>query len=363
MWNKKWMHSTFLCSTLALGIFALGACSKTTPDADSQSEIQQILIPVKTAYAQVQDLTQSLQFSGTVDAIRRAGLAPAIPGSRVMHIHVQEGQRVTQGQLLVTMEDFQLQQTAAQLRQLEADYNRMATLHKRGSVTAQQYDQIKAAFDAASAGYQLQKKSVELRAPFNGRIIGPHINEGEIFNGMGTDGTPAVISIGQLEKVKVEIMVPEREFSQLRAGQKAYIKADAFPDTLFTGAVTTVNPALHRVTRSARVTIEANNPSMLLKPGMFARVSITAQEFPNVLAVPASAVVMREDAPHVFTVPIQDAPHQSTPVLQPVTTGIIVGGFTQILSGLAAGTKVITDNNTSLTPRTPVWVLTNGKGE
>ena len=355
MLRKKIITSTLVWGTLALALNFTG-CSQKTSDSNQSQLAERIIIPVQAAVAKERNLQHVIDFSGTADAIRRAGLAPAIPGSRVMQIHVEEGQRVTEGQLLVTMEDFQLQQTSAQLRQLEADYNRMATLFKRGSVTAQQYDQIKASLAAAKAAYQLQEKSVELRAPFAGRVIGRHIQAGEIFNGMATDGTPAVVSIGQLSRMKVEIMVPEREFALLRQGQTAHIRADAYPDTLFSGLITTINPALHRVTRSARVVIELNNPAMLLKPGMFTRVQILVREIPQVLAVPNSAIVMRNNSPHVFTVPAQSPPFNTQPELVKVTTGASFGGYTQILEGIQTGTLVITSNNTSLTPQTEVNV-------
>jgi|GEM_PF-935259 len=364
--NKKTMY---LACAAALTAAIVSGCGKK--ETASDVEVEKILIPVRAAEAVKRDVTQSLNFSGNIDAFRRATIAPALAGSRVLRIHVDEGHTVREGQLLATMEDFQLQQSAAQLAQLraqlaqvETDFKRVTTLHSRGSVTQQQFDQakagyeaLKAGFDAAQAGYNLLKKSVELRAPFSGTIIGRYVNEGELYTGVpGVDGVSGVVAVAQLGRMKIEVMVPEQDFVHLRPGQVAHVRTEAYPGMVFEGKIFTVNPALNRMSRTSRVAIEIKNDKQLLKPGMFARVEIVTNTRPNVLAVPASAIVMRDNMPHVFTVTNNTVPYLTKPTLVKVETGLVTDSFAQILSGIEEGTIVLTDNNVSLSNNTDIRV-------
>jgi len=378
-----------VCAAVLTAAFGSG-CGKKKDDGSS-AEVEKILIPVRAAAAVKRDVTQSLNFSGNIDAFRRAAIAPALAGSRVLRIHVEEGQSVSEGQLLATMEDFQLQQSAAQIQQsnaqlaqlraqlaqMEADFKRISTLHSRGSMTQQQFDQAKAGYealkagydaakagnDAARAGYNLLKKSVELRAPFSGTIIGRYVNEGELYTGApGPDGISGVVAVAQLGRMKIEVMVPEQDFVHLRPGQIAHVRTEAYPDTVFEGRIFTVNPALNRMSRTARVAIDIRNDKQMLKPGMFAKVEIVTTTRPNVLSVPSGAIVMRDEKPHVFTVEYNTAPENSTvpyvtkPTLVKVETGLVTDRLAQILSGIEEGTVVLTDNNVSLSNNTDIRV-------
>jgi len=349
-----------LCAAAVVLTAGSGCNRKKEEAADAPAaKVEKIVLPVKAAIAVKRDVTQTLNFSGNIDAFRRAAIAPAVMGSRVLRIFVEEGQPVREGQLLVRMEDFQLRQSEAQLQQLENDYKRMSTLYSRGSVTAQQYEQINSGYSAAKAGYELLKNSVELRAPFSGTVIGKYVNEGEVYTGApGYDGISGVLSVAQLGRMKIEVMVPEQDFVLLRPGQPAQVKVDAFPNMEFDGTIFTVNPALNRMSRTSRVAIEIRNDKQLLKPGMFAKVEIVTNSIKNVLAVPATAIVMRDGEPHVFTVGYQETrPYVTTPTLVKVRTGLVTDKDAQILEGIEENAVVLTDNNVSLSNNTGIRVM------
>ncbi|MDR3012046.1 MAG: efflux RND transporter periplasmic adaptor subunit, partial [Chitinispirillales bacterium] len=206
--------------TLATGL----GCGVKTDAAVVPADVEKILMPVKAAAAVTRDVTQTLSFSGSIDAFRRAAIAPAVMGSRVLNINAEEGQAVREGQVLARMEDFQLRQSEAQLKQLEADYKRMEALYSRGSVTQQQYEQVRTSYTAAKAQYEQLENSVELRAPFSGTVIGRYVNEGEVYTGSpGADGISGVLSVAQLGRMKIEVMAPEQDFVMLRPGQTARV--------------------------------------------------------------------------------------------------------------------------------------------
>jgi membrane fusion protein, multidrug efflux system len=351
---------------VSISILILPGCDKLQKDKDKKditstpaAEIEMIYLPVRASVAVKRDIIQALNFSGSIDAFRRAAIAPAVMGSRVMKIFVDEGSSVKEGQLLVRMEDFQLRQSAAQMSQLESDYKRMSALYSKGSVTAQQYEQVSSGFNAAVAGYELLKNSVELRAPFAGTVIGKYVNEGEVYTGTpGYDGISGVLSIAQLGRMKIEVMVPEQDFVLLRPGQPAQVRCDAYPNIDFEGRIFTVNPALNRMSRTSRVAVEINNDKQMLKPGMFAKVEIVTNSLKDVLAVPATAVVMRNGEANVFIVDRQEkTPYETHPKIVKVKTGLVTDAYAQILEGIDEGMIVLTDNNVSLTNGTNIRVM------
>ncbi len=344
---------------VAAGVMlVIAGCVKKQSKEETVQNVEKIVLPVKAAVASKQDIAKSLKFSGTIDAFKRAVIAPATPGSRVRKIYVEEGQLVRSGQLLATMEDYQLQQSAANLNQLQADYERIKILHERGSVTSQQLDQIKAGYEAAKAGYELLKNSVELRAPYSGTIIGRYFNEGEVYNGApGAAGVAAIVELAQLERMKIEIMVPEQEFVLLRPGQATIVKVDAYPDTVFEGKVYTVNPSLNRMSRTSRVAIEISNPGKLLKPGMFAKVEVVTSTKSGVLAIPSTALVRRDGETYVFTVANKAAPFETKPSIVKVATGMSNDNLTEIVTGVNEGDVVLTENNVSLAENTDINVV------
>ncbi|MDR2578001.1 MAG: efflux RND transporter periplasmic adaptor subunit [Chitinispirillales bacterium] len=327
---------------------------------DSLDDVKRIVLPVKGVAAVKRDVVRSLNFSGDIDAHRRAAIAPAqaAAGSRVLRIYVEEGHEVREGQILARLEDFQLKQLEVRLTQLEADHNRMASLHSRGSVTQQQFEHARTAFTAAKAEYEQLKNSIELRAPFSGTIIGKYVNEGEVYRGVpGYDGTVGILSIAQFDRMKIDVLVSEQELVHLRYGQSAQITFDIFPNRLFEGKISTISPSISRVSRSASVTIDIVDEKRELRPGMFAKVEIAIETRNNVLAVPLSAVVVRGDREaFVFTVENNQAPFAAAPKQVLIRPGLITLRYVEILEGLEENTVVLFSNNALLTEETEVLV-------
>ena len=323
-------------------------------------DVDKIVLPVSGAVAVKRDVVRSLNFSGNIDAHRRAAVAPApaAAGSRIVRIYVEEGQAVAEGQLLVRLEDYQLQQLEAQVAQFEADFNRMASLYSRGSVPAQQYEQAGSALASARAGRDMLKNSIELRAPFSGTIIGRYINEGEIYMGKpGYDGTVGVLSIAQLDRMEIVVMASEQELVHLRYGQPARVTLSAFPERVFEGKVTTINPSINRKSRTANVTIAITDKKKELRPGMFARVEIAVKTVNNVLAVPLTAVMVRGDtAAYVFTVENKETPFKTTPKLTRIKAGLTTLQYVEILEGISEQAIVLIDNHVHLTDETEILV-------
>jgi multidrug efflux pump subunit AcrA (membrane-fusion protein) len=161
---------------------------------------------------------------------------------------------------------------------------------------------------------------------------------GRIYQDSGANVTPQtpialVVSQG---RVRVVLDVPERYIGKVFMGQPAYIKVDAFPDTIFSGKVYRVSPVVDTRTRSAVIEILTDNAGGRLKSGMFSEVRLIVGARAGAVAVPSSAILTENDKSYVF-VPLNGAAMR-----RDVKTGISNGDFTQIAGGLKAGDDVIT---------------------
>lgn len=343
--------------------FLLSGCANKK--AEEKTAIDQIVLPVTAVKVTRGRIENFLTYTGSIDAVTRVVIAPAVPG-RIEKILVDEGRFVSAGQVLVRMDDKQLIQVKASYETAEKTYARIKALHERGSATVQQLEQAGAAFEAAKAGYEQMLSSVELRAPFSGTIIGKYYNDGEIYSTMkpGPEGLGAILSLAKLNKMKIEVKVPELDYARISTGIPAFISVDALATRNFTGKVSKVSPALDMRSRTATITIEIDNDQKTIRPGMFARVRIVTEYKDSVLIVPTKALVTRNDSTFVFKVKTGTVPYETRPIPLSVHQGLTNAEFSEVSSeGLDVSDLVLMENNVSLTAETAIKVTAIADGE
>jgi RND family efflux transporter MFP subunit len=133
-----------------------------------------------------------------------------------------------------------------------------------------------------------------LRAPYSGVITGKYFNDGELFS--PTPNTPsgkaALVSMVQLNPVKVMVNLSEKYLPLVKTGMTATISTDVYPDKEFSGKVFRIHPTISAATRTFVAEVRVPNKNETLKPGMFARVSLKLGET-EALIVPAIAVLQQ----------------------------------------------------------------------
>jgi RND family efflux transporter MFP subunit len=151
-----------------------------------------------------------------------------------------------------------------------------------------------------------------------------------------TPQTPIALVVNQ-DQMRIEMDVPERYIAKVFMGQPAYIKVDAFPDTLFRGKVYRISPVVDTKSRSSAVEILADNSNGRLKSGMFSEIRLVIGAKSGAVAVPSAAVLNDEQGrPYVFV------PAGGVAAKREVRTGISNGDYVQISNGLKAGEELIT---------------------
>jgi len=178
------------------------------------------------------------------------------------------------------------------------------------------------------------KKSLHIHSPFDGAIINIGAREGQYVT-----PTTELYKIADLSKVWVLADVYESEVSWIQEGDPVEMKLSAIPGKVFTGRVGYIYPYAEAKTRTIKVRLEFDNPDMLLKPDMFADVTIHAQRKVDAIVIPSEAVVRSGEREQVF---VTRGHGKFEP--RDITLGVSSKGLVQVLEGLSAGETVVTSS-------------------
>jgi RND family efflux transporter MFP subunit len=306
----------------------------------------------------------AVKATGTAQPIRAANLGPQTT-ARIEEIMVSEGSVVEKGQGLVRLDvqgarlrAAQAQAAAAavqaQAQLAEADYQRLAPLAERGTISAQRGTQLKAqrdalassakAADAAAAQAKRGITDTTVRAPFAGTVSSVLVEVGEIATMMPPRILVRLVDISELE---VRIQVHERELERIANGDEVTVK---FPSSgrEVVGTVTYIAPEIQPHTRSAEVVTRIANADKRLRAGLFAEIQIAPATSREGIVVPSSALGGTGEARFVYVVVDGQAKRTDVDVrpLGPERVEVLkglTGGETIVESGLSSvsdGTKI-----------------------
>jgi membrane fusion protein (multidrug efflux system) len=203
-----------------------------------------------------------------------------------------------------------------------------------------------AAAEVASLQATIDKKTI--RAPFDGRIAIRQVELGQIVS----NGT-AIGSLQSVTPIYGEFTLPQQALANVRAGQKARLRTDTFPDRTWEGEISVVNPEIDLATRNVRIRAMFPNPDGLLRPGMFATVEVLSGDHRDLLIVPATGIVFAPYGDSVFVVEEKkdDTGKVTSTVKQRfVRVGTRRGDFVAIESGLEKGETVVRSGAFKLRP-------------
>jgi HlyD family secretion protein len=213
------------------------------------------------------------------------------------------------------------------------------------------FEGARAAIQQAEAALELaniQLAEVVIKAPFDGVIAELDISQGSRVSPQ--TNVASFIS----KEVEVVVSVPESRIGQIEKGQSTAMQITAYPGQDFPGVVNSIAPQANSDTRTFEVKITPTKGADLLRSGMYANVSILAQEKSNTLLAPRAAITTIDDKPTVFVVKGDNIVEQ-----RDVTTGLFDKDNTEILSGLKEGETVVTAGQSSLSDGAKVEMTNN----
>jgi membrane fusion protein (multidrug efflux system) len=260
---------------------------------------------------------------------------------KVREIEFESGQTVTEGDVLIQLDDSvdqaDLQGLIAQRNLAQIKLSRFAKLLKDRSASQSDYDEAKAQLDsaeAAAAGKRALIAKKRITAPFDGQL-------GIRLTDLGEYLAPGsrIVPLDALDPIFVDYALPERHLPELAVGKQVVVKVAAYPDREFAGRITAINPSIEEKTRTVRVRASLDNKDHSLRPGMFAEVATILPARDKLLTLPRTAITFAPYGDSVFL--IQDKNGQKVVQRQPVTTGQAQGGRIEIAKGLTAGDVVV----------------------
>jgi len=318
---------------------------------------------VTVAQAKSEVVPNLMTAVGDLAAVHQVNVVPDVPG-RVTEIMFTAGASVKAGSPLVQLFDGPEQGDLA-------NYKAQATgaalaLDRAKQLAARQFgpqstvDAAQATYDQANAGIAKTEAIISqklVRAPFDGELGVRHVEVGQYL----TAGTQ-IVTLTDLSVLYANFTVPEKGSAALQVGQTVRVAVDAYPGRTFEGKINAIEPQIAADTRNIRVQATLANPDKILKPGMFATITVVLPDKPPVVTVPETAVDYTLYGDSVFLITEKkenDGKTSLTAVRTFVRTGNRVQGRAEILSGLKDGDRVVAVGQLKLQSGAAVTISTD----
>jgi multidrug efflux system membrane fusion protein len=302
-------------------------------------------VTVTAVEAKSEVIPNLLTTIGDLAAVHQVDVSADVSG-RVTDILFTAGATVKKGDPLVQLFDApdqaDLVSYKAQTLNAQLALDRAKALLAKSFGPQATVDQAQAAYDQASASVAKTQAVISqklVRSPFDGQLGVRHVEVGQYLSA----GT-LIVTLTDLSKVYANITVTEKDRAIIAVGQEVDIMVDAYPGRTFKGKITTIEPQISSDTRNVRVQATLDNAEHLLKPGMFATVSVVLPPNPAQVTLPETAVDYTLYGDSVFLVKETKGDDGKTTLNAervPVTTGTRVHGRVAITKGVKAGDRVI----------------------
>ena len=345
---------TTLLSALFLGFYSCGDSAK------EQKEDTRPAVSVQVNTVSSKDNPAFLTASGVVEAVNSTTLSTRMMGF-VDKVHVNVGQKVTKGQLLLSINNSDLSAKQAQATagiteaqaafdNAEKDYNRFKSLYEDNSATRKELDDMLAHYNMAKARLEGAKSMAnevrsqfaysDLRAPFNGVVTSRMIEEGDMAN----PGVP-LISVEAPGNYEVMASIPESEISKVKSGTEVNVFVRSLQAEV-KGKVTEVSSSAINTGGQYLVKVKLEETDKNILSGMYAtvRFPIESSSDMSAILIPTSALVHKGELTGIYTVS-----QSNTAILRWLRLGRTYGDSVEVLSGLSADEKYIVSADSRLT--------------
>ena len=287
------------------------------------------MVRTKATAAVVETIRLTEEYTSEVNAYKENNITPAASGVHIDQILVDVGDKVREGQLLITLNPTQYNQARVQLKLLEDNVNRLRPVYEAGGISAQEFDQLKAQYDVQLEVVENLKRNIEVLSPISGVVTARNNEAGDLFMNQ------PVLHIMQINPLKVVAHIQEQYFSRVKRGMEVRLKLDAYPDEEFKGVVELIHPAINTMTRTFAVEVRLPNPTERLRPGMYTRTYFDMGTREAIL-VPDVAILKQVGSSERYLYVIKEGVAER----RRVTVGRQVGQLVELLSGVEAGELV-----------------------
>ena len=354
--SSSWSRWTKRSIAIAVGVLVLVGLALPKIDvsgaSDEESGQDDAPTAVNATVLRPGSVAEQIRTTGTLRADESVELTAEASG-KITAIRFEEGERVQEGDLLLQINDAELQAERKRLEhqlQLASDRaERQKRLLAEGGVSQEEYDATVNEVEVLRAeleGVEAQIAKTEVRAPFSGVVGLRSVSEGAYV-------TPQtqITTLKRLDPIKVDFSVSEQYTARISAGQPVSFTVRGVERTI-PGEVYATNVEVDSDTRTLQVRARADNPGGVLRPGMFADVTVSLGTIEDAVVVPSFAVLPTLDGQRVFVV------EDGTAQPRNVTLGVRTDSTVQVTEGLSLRDTLITSGIQEMRSGLPVRVET-----
>jgi len=331
-----------LIAAVSCGNFGFKKAETPAPAAPAE-----IVPNVEIAVAEARLVPQESVYASTVEAYAVNNIMPQ-SGGRIRKINVEVGDYVQKGQVLAEMDRLQLDQLELQVKNDEIEYERLKSLYEEGGVSKSDFETAELGYKVRKSNYNNVKENTILRSPITGYVSARNFDKGDMF-GMSAP----IFTVQQVVPVKLLVGVSESEYTKVKKGDKVSLTVDAIPGKTFQGKIERLYPTIDAATHTFKAEVVVPNADRVLRPGMYARVTVNFGDRRSVI-VPDKCLVKQEGTGTRFIYVLNE---DSTVSYLPVTVGRHMGAEYEIVAGLQDGQKVIVKGQAALKDGVKVNVL------
>lgn len=318
---------------------AVAACSgNKTSDSKTAAPAAKQAVLVEAQAVSLAKVPQVSSYSSSVQAYATNNIMPQ-QGGRIRKINVEVGDYVGKGQILAEMDRLQLDQLALQVQNDDIEYARLKTLYEEGGVSQSDFETAELGYKLRKSNYENLEENTILRSPLTGYVTARNFDVGDMFA-----MSAPLFTIQQVTPVKLLVGISESEYTLVKKGDKVDITVDALPGRSFEGKVNRLYPTIDPVTHTFSAEILVQNSDRVLRPGMYAKVSVTFGDNERIV-IPDMAVVKQSGTGQKFVFILGE---DQTVTMTPVTLGRHMESEYEVIEGLNEGDVIVTKGHGSL---------------
>ena len=314
------------------------SCGNSNSKTAEQPQTAEVRLPnVAIMAASYKDVPQSDVYTANVEAYAKNNIAPQ-SASRIQKIYVEVGDFVRAGQIVAKMDEVSLNQSKLSMANDSLEYSRIKKLYEQGGVSKSDFDAMELKYNVTRSQYQNLLENTILRSPVSGVITARNYDQGDMYA-----GSPIYV-VEQITPVKLYVGISEMDYTKVKKNDTVTLTADALPGKTFTGRIARIYPTIDAATHTFTAEVNVANSDRLLRPGMYARVTVNFGSNHSIV-VPDDCVVKQQGS-GVRSVFVLQADNTVKEIV--VTLGRHFGTEYEILSGVAEGDKVVVKGQASL---------------
>ena len=267
---------------VALSLTACGKAETTTNQENTRKERVQVQKLSKT------EIARELNFSTVLQGYETQNVAPSLTG-HIEHIFVEVGDRVSEGTMLVRMDQNQYNTTKLTYTNLTIEMQRMKALRETGSISQQVYDQTELSYNQTAESLAFLEQNTFVKAPFQGVISAKNYEDGELYSGQ------PILVLTQINKLKSLINIPETYFPMVKKGMDLTLTTEIYPGREFPASIEVVYPTIDAASHTFQAKLRIPNAQELLRPGMYVKTTLSLGK-EETMVVPYQAVLKLQGA-------------------------------------------------------------------